>query len=351
MSLRTAGPTIRDVIFVGDTLAVTDELSSVTLWDLAAAPPSERRLPLSPDLGELRIAAGADETLLLWPSRGHAEEVLLFDREGARRGAIPASLPVDEATLTPSGRLAFTPRRGLATLVDREAGRAGAATIRVGAQGHRWLAVAETGDGTSTRLAAVVSDEIGPAIEIEPAIEHERERVVVWEVALAQGERPSPRTPHLIFEVDALHGALADQARTALLLRERRGARLWPLAGDAITDLPDCVPEIHEFAVADDKRSALLVGGERVGSANTLACIVDLDSGAYARLPVRGDPWTWDGGERFGSVYQGVELELLSPAIPDDFDGFQRWLERRGALAGPSLESLAPGARQGSPSP
>ena len=322
--LRRGGPPIHGLVFVGRTLATSDDRPEVTLWSLDDARPQEHTLAIEQSTGELRLAPHGDK-LLIWPQRSLAEELMLFRTDGQLEWSTTVDHWVNHVSLSDDGEhIVLAPLGGAAELWRIADGELVGPPLRVGDARSRWLGFGHTGDGR-TRLAA--GDEPSRALSRDLDLDDERGAdLIIWEVdwsGIGPGALP---TPHILYEEQRLDQVSADRPRSSLLLRGGQGLSLWQLGSGTIHDLPLCTASLRDFAVSDARRSVLLMGVDGVNKALQTACIVDLESGAYYRLRSHGEPWTWDGAARFGSSYAGREIDLVSTDVPDERDALRAWL-------------------------
>ncbi len=315
--LRATGPAIEALIFTADasTLIAADDLPKLVAWDLSSDPPAPRELPLArPGAAYVHVQALADGGLLQWHATDIWAAIHALSPGGEPRwqirdidGFVLASLGAD------GHRLSLAPRRGRPSFWQIEGDALTTLPIDLGGPDHRWKAIAETTDGTRTRLAA--------AIEATPdAITG----FVVWEVPWdTTGETP---TPYVLHALEHVRDVVTEDSGAAVLVRSRDRDHLWQLASGEIDLLPACVADLHGFALAADRRSVVLVGSDRVSARSETACFVDLETGSHHRLRISGDPWAWDGRRTLASVYHGTEIDLAVDPTPDDPAQFRRWL-------------------------
>jgi hypothetical protein len=106
-----------------------------------------------------------------------------------------------------------------------------------------------------------------------------------------------------------------------------------------------CFAEVIDFALADDRPAAILVGNARGAPSGSRACVVDLASGAAYGLRKHGDTWAWDGDRRFASAHRGVDLHVWRDPVPSEREGFFAWLKEHAEGEVPLRALLPTGAR------
>jgi len=351
--LRTGGPAIHEVVFVGSTLGISDDLPEVSLWSLGDAPPQARHLPIEQSTGELRLAPHGDK-LLIWPQRSLADKLMLFKTDGELEWSTAINRGVSHVSLSGDGEhIVLAPMSGPAELWRVDDGELVGPPLQVGDARSRWLGFGHSEDGRS-RLAAGHEprrDNNNNNNNHNQDHDHDHDHdhddgergadLLVWEVdwsGIGPGALP---TAHILYEEEELDLVSPDRSRSSLLLQGRPGLYLWQLDSGSIYDLPPCPAPLRDFAISDDQRSALLLGTDSVNTASQTACIVDLESGAYYRLRSHGEPWTWDGATRFGSTFGGREINLVSTSVPDERDALRTWLRDQTDRT-ISLDELAP---------
>ncbi|MEZ4380003.1 MAG: serine/threonine-protein kinase [Nannocystaceae bacterium] len=330
--LRAAGPRIEAMAFVGDALVTTDGAGEVLAWALAGGvSPEARRLPTIASQRQLQLLPLADDAMMVWSRDSPFDAVMIVGVDGEERLLADARAAIHSAAISGDGeRLIFASTHGEAELWRLAGGELRREPYRVGGDDHRWLGIAFAADGGSARLAAAVEgDDDGPG------------DLVVWELDWSGGTDHLP-TRHVLYEESEVRGLLSDPRSAAVLVRAPSGDRIWDLRGGVIHPLPVGLAEIVDFALADDRPAAILIGNDRGAPAGSLASVVDLRSGAAYELRTHGDVWAWDGDRRFVSAHRGVEPQVWRDPTPSEREGFFAWLKEHTA-ADVALRDLLPG--------